>query len=117
MTVPSQFRVIVSLVILLAFLSCSWGSLFCPMVYASEKAVPHHSTSQSDPLEHDAGCPELAVASMVSWGDMNSAILPIGLEATIDHRITSAFASLLPDRSLTSSSYPLLFLLLSNLRN
>ena len=81
------------------------------------KAFPHHSTSQSDPLEHDTGCPELAVASMVPGGDIHSAILPIGIETTIYYRTTSPLAFILSDRSLPSSSYPLLFLLLSNLRN
>lgn len=117
MTFPPQYRIIVSLVILFAFLLCSWGSLFCPMVYASEKAFPHHSTSQGDPLKHDVGCPELAVASMVTWGDIHSAILPIGIEATIYHKIKSTLASILPERGLTSSSYPLLFLLFLSLRN
>ncbi|GEM_PF-2891179 len=70
MTFPSQFRVIVSFVILFTFLLCSWGSLFCPMGYASDEVVPHHSTSQDKPLESDTGCPELAIASVVSLGDI-----------------------------------------------
>lgn len=114
---PSQFRVVVSFVLLLAFLLCYWGSFFCPMVYASGEAIPHHATSQSDPLENDAECPELAVTAMVPWEDTNLAILPIEAEFASLQTGTAVSAFEFSARSLSSSSYPLLFLLLSTLRN
>ena len=117
LVLPFQFRVVVSLGILLTFLLCSGWSLFCPMAYASGGVVPHHSASHSNPLESDAGCPELAVASTAPFGDVNPVILPsIGLGVTSQHWGIPAFTSLL-DRSPPSSHYPLLFLLLSTLRN
>ena len=113
LVLPFQFRVIVSLVILLTFLLCSGWSLFCPMAFASEGAVPHHSASHSNPLESDAGCPELAVASTAPFGDVNPVILPsIGLGVTSQYLDAPAFTSLF-DRSPRSSHYPLLFLLFS----
>ena len=113
----SQFRVVVTFVILFTFLLCYWGNLFCPMVYASGEAVPHHSTPQSDPLKNDAGCPELAIDSTVHWGDANPAILSIE-SGLASHQGGTAFLVLeLSDRSFSSSSYLLLYLLLSTLRN
>jgi len=98
-------------------LVCGSLSLFCPMAYASGGAGPHHSASHSNPLESDTGCPELAVASTAPFGDINPVILPsIGLGVTSQHWGIPAFTSLL-DRSPPSSHYPLLFLLLSTLRN
>ena len=118
LALPSQLRVVVSFVSLLTFLACSGGSLFCPMAYASGEEVPHHSASHSNPLESDAGCPELSVTSTASFGDVNQPLLPSsGLGATSQLWGTPALASILPDRSPPSSHYPLLFLLLSTLRN
>ncbi len=114
LVLPFKFRVVVSLGILLTFLLCSGWSLFCPMAYASGGAVPHHSASHSNPLESDAGCPELAVASTAPFGDVKQVILPsIGLGVTSQHWGTPVFASILPDRRPPSSHYPLLFLLFS----
>ncbi len=118
LALPSQLRVVVSFVSLLTFLACSGGSLFCPMAYASGEEVPHHSASHSNPLEGDAGCPELFVTFTSSFGDVNQPILPSsGLGVTGQLWGTSALASILPDRSPPSTHYPLLFLLLSTLRN
>lgn len=87
------------------------------MVYASGEAIPHHTTSQGDPLKNDAGCPELAVTAMVPWGDTNPALLPIEAEFASFRTGTAVLAFAFPDRNFSSSSYPLLFLLLSTLRN
>lgn len=117
MALPSQCRVVVSLVTLVTFLLCSWGSLFCPMVHAYEEAIPHHSTPQSDPLKNNGGCPELAVDSMAPSGDVNpDTFTYVDLQRVSRHERTFNLASLLPDGSLISS-YPLLFLLLLTLRN
>ncbi len=116
-THPFQFRVVVSFVLLLTFLLCYWGSLFCPMVYASGEAIPHHATSQNDPLENDAGCPEFAVDSTAHGGDANPAILSIGSELASHQARTTSLIFELSDRSCSSSSYPLLYLLLSTFRN
>lgn len=114
LALPFQFRAVVSLVILLTFLLCSGWSLFCPMTYASEGAVPHHAASHSNPLESDAGCPEIAVDSTPSFGDVKQAILlSIDLGVTSQHRGTPVFASILSDRNPPSSHSPLLFLLFS----
>ena len=87
------------------------------MVYAYDEAVPHHSTSQSAPLNNHAGCPELVVDSMAPSGDVNLDTLHhIGLQSTSHHERTSSLAPLFSDESF-ASSYPLLFLLLSTLRN
>lgn len=117
MALPSQCRVIVSLVTLVTFLLCSLGNLFCPMVYAYEETVPHHSTPQSDPLKNNGGCPELVVDSMAPSGDVNSdSHAYVGLQRISHHERTFNLASLLPNGSLISS-HPLLFLLLLTLRN
>ena len=117
MALPSQSRVVVTFAILFTFLLCYWGNLFCPMVYAHGEAVPHHSTPQSDPLKNDAGCLEFAVDSTAHGGDANPAILSIGSELA-SHRVrTASLVCELSDRSFSSSSYPLLYLLLSTLRN
>ena len=87
------------------------------MVFASGEAILHHATSQNDPLEDDAGCPELAVTAMVR-GHTNPAILPIEAEFASLQTGTAVLAFEFSDRSFSfTSSYPLLFLLLSTLRN
>ena len=122
--IPSRFRVVFSFVVLLTFLACSGGNLFCPMTYAYGGEVPHHSASHEDPAashedpeDNNMGCPELALASAASLGDFNPAIC-----SSIDLKVPSwpSGSSVFLPASLDSrlsSNPPLLFLLLSTLRN
>jgi len=115
--IPSRFRVVFSFVILLTFLACSGGNLFCPMAYAYGGEVPHHSASHEDSENNNMGCPELALASAASLGDFNPAIC-----SSIDLKIpswpsdSSVFLPASLDSRLSSNPPPL-FLLLSTLRN
>ncbi len=119
--IPSRFRVVFSFVILFTFLACSGGNLFCPMAYAYGGEVPHHSASHEDPAashedpeDNNMGCPELALASAASLGDFNPAMIDLKVPSWSSG--TSVFLPASLDSRL-SSNPPLLFLLLSTLRN
>ncbi len=112
--IPSRFRVVFSFVILLTFLACSGGNLFCPMAYSYGGEVSHHSASHENPEENDMGCPDLALASAASLGDFNPAMIDLKVPSW-----SSGISVFLPASldSPLSSNPPLLFLLLSTLRN
>ncbi len=126
--IPSRFRVVFSFVILLTFLACSGGNLFCPMAYSYGGEVSHHSASHEDPAaphenpaaphenpeENTMGCPDLALASAASLGDFNPAVIDLKVPSWSSG--TSVFLPASLDSPL-SSNPPLLFLLLSTLRN
>ena len=126
--IPSRFRVVFSFVILLTFLACSGGNLFCPMAYSYGGEVSHHSASHENPAashedpaaphenpeENNMGCPDLALASAASLGDFNPAVIDLKVPSWSSG--TSVFLPASLDSPL-SSNPPLLFLLLSTLRN
>ena len=116
LVIPTRFRSGLSLAILLTFLLCSGGSLFCPMAYSSGGEGSHSSASHDDPVNNGTGCPELAVASGAPFGDVNPTMLPSIDLGVMSQHLGPACTSLLPDRSPPSKK-PLLFLLLSTLRN
>ncbi len=86
------------------------------MADASGGEGSHSPASHDDPMNNGTGCPELAVASATSFGDANPAILPSIDLGVMSQHLDPAFTSMLPDRSPPSKK-PLLFLLLSTLRN
>jgi len=87
------------------------------MVYASSGEIPHHSASHQNAGDTDAGCLELALASASSIEDIAPAMC-----TSIDFKVPSwssgtSMSLLAFLDSRLSSNPPLLFLLLSTLRN
>ena len=79
--------------------------------------VPPSSASHGDPMQSGTSCPELAVSFVAPFGDFSPAVPPsIDFGALSQLLSTVAFPQILADTS-PSIDQPLLFLLLSTLRN
>lgn len=104
--------------LLVTFLVCGSGGLFCPM--EGSAAEPHHSESDSHqlpstPIDSSDGCLDQLKSTEEQSRDLTDGTLPMAaftlladiFESTVSHNYLSTSSS------PRSSTYPLLFLLFS----